>query len=164
MQNYLEMKRTHRKQNGIYFSRPYDVMVKTDKWETQSSVVHTKKEKAQHSLWFPLKTTANYLGDWKEEKWDKKVSESKFFWGRNQKNWKKNHPAALINIIENKAVVLLWCVRCWSASPSACFPWLHHDSIANTLLHTVAPHSLHLRHYFLLLKKRRKIKCKKTPH
>lgn len=28
----------------------------------------------------------------------------------------KNHPAALINIIENKAVVLLWSVRCWSAS------------------------------------------------
>lgn len=74
-----------------------------------------------------------------------------FFWeGR-----KKNHPAALINAQRKQSsrfALMRWsfraCYSSWSASPSACFPWLHHHSIANTL-----HHSTHHTHCSVLYKR-----------
>ena len=54
----------------------------------KSFVVHTKKEEAQQSVWFPQKTTAYYLGDWEEEKWDKKVFWIKFLSEKEEKKKK----------------------------------------------------------------------------
>lgn len=126
----------------------------TEGWKTKSCVVHAKKEEAQQSVWFPQKTTANYLGDWGEEKWDKKVSESNFFWEE-----KKNSPAALINACRKQSsrfALMHWSFHACYSSWSACFPWLRHDSSANTLQHSAQHRPTHHSLTLVLLRKRAK--------
>lgn len=64
----------------------------------------------------------------------------KGFWIKIFLRRKKNHPAALINARRKQssrfALMRSSFHACYSssASPSACFPWLCHDSIANAFL------------------------------
>lgn len=162
-QNYLKMKIIKNKTKcNLFQCTMWCYSVDWRMKNTKLCSAHEERESTTERL-ISTKDDSKLSGGLRRRKMRQKGFWIQIFSEKEKK--KRNHPAALIiaRRKQSSRFALMRssshaCYSSWSASPSACFPWLCHDSIANRLQHRSSAHSLQLRYYFLLLKEKKKSK------
>lgn len=113
----------------LYFWLWYNALMVTEGQEGKCSSPYGKT--TQEGVWFPLRHVLHVIwGTEKERKKYKRVVNKR-------KMWKGIYPSALIRACSRFALMRFpACYSGWRASPATRFPWLCHDSVANTLQHS----------------------------